>query len=94
MLHVENIAKSLTRSKREEGDTVRELYRFVSGAASYQAYQTYEGLWIPTKMPVRSNLKKEGLLHEMRVLDVTFGEVAAEAMRPKSERVVMGDKKE
>lgn len=47
--------------------TVRDAYRFVSGAVSFEAYKEFDGIWLPTKLPVESNLTKDKLLHTMRI---------------------------
>lgn len=47
--------------------TVRDAYNFVSGAATFKNYKTYNGLLLPSNFPVESNLVSEGLLHEMRI---------------------------
>ncbi len=49
--------------------TIRDIYAFVTGAATFLDYKDYNGILLPSKMPVESNLLKEGYLHEMRIVD-------------------------
>ena len=62
--------------------TVRDTYRFVAGAATFQDYKVYHGLPLPAALPVESNLKKEGLLHTMRIKDFQANPVSAEELSP------------
>ena len=48
--------------------TIREQYKFLTGAVYFKDYKTFDGLLLPTRMPVTSNIKKNGWLHEMRLL--------------------------
>lgn len=72
--------------------TIREQFKFLTGAVYYNNYQNYNGLWLPGNMPVESNIKK-GLLHEMRVLEFQPNQVSVEDLRPKPNLKVMGDDK-
>ncbi len=51
--------------------TVRDTYRFVTGAASFTKYKEMGGLPFPTEMPVESNLTKDKLLHTMTIEEFT-----------------------
>lgn len=48
--------------------TIRDMYPFLTGAASFENYQKFNGLLLPTEFPVESNLVPEGLLHTMKIL--------------------------
>ena len=53
--------------------TIREANKFVSGYAMFEDVKDFDGVKLPTRMPVGSNLVKEGKwLHEMRIKEVTF----------------------
>ncbi len=73
--------------------TIREMYNFIKGAAYYRNYKNFDGILLPTKMPVESNLVKNGLLHEMRILDMKWNVVSQEELRPDSSLTIMGDEK-
>ncbi|MDW3196760.1 MAG: hypothetical protein R8G66_30570 [Cytophagales bacterium] len=49
--------------------TIRDMYPFLTGAASLENYQDFDGILLPTEFPVESNLVPEGLLHTMKILD-------------------------
>ena len=62
--------------------TVRDAYRFVSGAAYFQDYKEYNGLLLPSKLPVESNLLKDGLLHTMSITDFKADLVSVDSLMP------------
>ena len=62
--------------------TVRDAYGFVSGAASFNEYKSYNGFLLPSSMPVESNLVKDGLLHQMKISDFKVNSVSRESLRP------------
>lgn len=62
--------------------TVRDKYRFVSGVAHYQDYKDYNGIILPSTMPVESNLLKEGFLHKMTIKSFTPNRVSITSLRP------------
>lgn len=62
--------------------TVRDMYRFITGAASYQEYKDYDGILLPSKMPVESNLMKDKLLHTMSIMEFTADAVSVETLKP------------
>ncbi len=62
--------------------TVRAAYRFVTGAAFFKDYKDYNGILLPTHMPVESNLLKDGFLHTMRITDFKANKSPAENLRP------------
>lgn len=72
--------------------TVREMYSFLTGAASFNAYKEYNGILLPSVMPVTSNLVSDGLLHEMRILDFKTNTRTVESLRPDKQLPVQTDK--
>lgn len=62
--------------------TVRDMYKFITGAAYYEDYKNYEGVLLPSKMPVESNLVK-GLLHTMQIKDLKINQLDKESLLPK-----------
>ena len=62
--------------------TVRDKYRFVSGAANFENYKEYSGFILPSQMPVESNLLKEGYLHKMTILDFTPNKLSSSVLKP------------
>lgn len=62
--------------------TVRDKYRFVSGAAYYKDYKDYDGIILPSTMPVESNLVKEGYLHKMSIKNFIPNKVSSKSLRP------------
>jgi len=73
--------------------TVREMYNFLKGAAYFQDYKNYDGIILPSSMPVESNLQEEGFLHKMRILDFSKNTFPAKELRPNRALVPMGDSK-
>ncbi len=62
--------------------TVRDKYGFVSGVAHYQNYKEYNGIILPSTMPVESNLLKEGYLHKMSIKSFTPNRVSSISLTP------------
>ena len=62
--------------------TVRDQYRFVTGAAHYTQYKDYDGIILPSVMPVESNLVKKGYLHQMSINSFTPNRVSADDLAP------------
>ena len=62
--------------------TVRDQYRFVTGAAHYTQYKDYDGIILPSVMPVESNLVKKGFLHQMSINSFTPNRVSADDLAP------------
>ena len=53
--------------------TVREAGSFVSGLVMCEEIKDFGGILIPTRMPVGSNMLKEGkVMHEMRIKEIKF----------------------
>ncbi len=73
--------------------TIREMYNFLTGAVYFHDYNNYDGILLPTSMPVESNLLEEGFLHEMRILDFTKNNFPANELRPNRALVPLGDEK-
>ena len=62
--------------------TVRDAYRFVTGAATFLGYKEYNGFLLPTELPVESNLLKKGFLHTMRIIDFKTNQVPVDILLP------------
>ena len=73
--------------------TIREMYNFLKGAAYFQDYKNYNGIFLPSSMPVESNLLEEGFLHEMRILDFSKNTFPVKELRPNRALVPIGDEK-
>lgn len=64
------------------GYTVRDKFRFVSAEAYFQDYKDYGGIILPSTMPVKSNLLKEGYLNKMRIKNFTPNKVSSSTLSP------------
>ena len=73
--------------------TVRDAYKFVAGAAIYKDYTTYEGIVFPARMPVESNLVKNGYLHEMRIKSFAKNPISVDFIRVNNDLTEVGDSK-
>lgn len=73
--------------------TIRELYGFLAGAALFKDYKDYEGILLPSRLAVESNLQKEGFIHEMRILDMKTNTINPQSLRPNQELDKMGTAK-
>ncbi|MFK8006847.1 MAG: hypothetical protein AB8H03_10760 [Saprospiraceae bacterium] len=73
--------------------TIREMFNFLTGAAYFHDYKNYDGILLPSSMPVESNLLEEGFLHEMRILDFVKNTFPERELRPNRALVPMGDAK-
>ena len=62
--------------------TVRDLYPFLTGAASFEQYKSFDGMLLPTEFPVESNLVRDGLLHTMKIVDFKPKKVASKDLYP------------
>ena len=56
-------------------------------------YKNYDGILLPSSMPVESNLLEEGFLHEMRILDFSKNNFPERELRPNRALEPMGDEK-
>lgn len=75
--------------------TVREIYGFLSGGITFKEYWEKEGILLPKEMPVESNLVKDGLLHTMRITDVTFNHLEPAGLVPEDlDKLAPGTKPE
>ncbi len=62
--------------------TISEEYRFLTESVLYQDYKDYNGIILPSSLPVSSNLLKEGqLLHTMRIKTFTTNVVSIKDLR-------------
>lgn len=73
--------------------TIRDQFKFLKGAVYYKDYQFFDGIWMPTYLPVESNLTKKEWLHEMRITSLKFNQVAISELRPDENLPVLGDSK-
>jgi len=74
--------------------TVRDQYNFLTGAAYYKDYKNFNGILLPTRMPVESNLLSEGeILHQMDILDFQKNVLKTSDLRPDSKLKIIGDEK-
>lgn len=74
--------------------TVREMFNFLTGAAYYTEYKDFDGIILPTKMPVESNLLGEGkYLHQMDILGFEKNTLSESELRPNPNIKAMGDDK-
>ena len=74
--------------------TIRDAYNFLKGAVYFKDYKNYEGIWLPSSLPVESNLLEDGFLHEMQILNFSKNRVAIRDLRPNRALEIMGDEKE
>lgn len=72
--------------------TIREMFKFLTGAAYFKDYKDYSGILLPSYMPVESNLAKD-FIHKMRILDFTPNSLDSGLLRPNSTLSKMGDEK-
>jgi len=74
--------------------TVREMYNFITGAAHYTEYKDFDGILLPTVMPVESNLLGEGkYLHQMEIHSFKKNTMSVSDLRPDAKIKVLGDDK-
>lgn len=73
--------------------TVREKFKWLTGAAWYKGYKNYEGILLPSKMTVESNIKKKGNLHEMRILGFQKNSISKDQLQPNKQLENKGDAK-
>lgn len=74
--------------------TVRDQYNFLTGAAYFKDYKNFDGILLPTTLPVESNLLGDGeFLHQMDILDFKRNTLSVNDLRPDSKLRVMGDEK-
>jgi len=62
--------------------TVRESARFVTGEASFLNYKEYNGMILPSELPVTTNLTKNKLLHTMRINDFKANPLPIDMLMP------------
>ncbi len=74
--------------------TVRDQYNFVVGAAYFNDYKNFNGILLPTQLPVESNLLGEGeFLHQMSILDFNGNTLSQKELRPNTTLMARGDEK-
>ena len=73
--------------------TIREVFGFLTGAAYFKDYKDYDGILLPSYMPVETNIKRKGYLHEMRINGFKKNTISKELLRPNPELGAMGDDK-
>ncbi|MFT6147591.1 MAG: hypothetical protein ACJAUH_000268 [Saprospiraceae bacterium] len=74
--------------------TIREVSRLIKGAVYFNDYKDYEGIILPSILPVVSPLSKNKWLHEMQIKDFTRNPVNTQILRPDKMLEVMGDNKD
>ena len=62
--------------------TVREMFKFISGATYFKDYKEFEGILLPTSLPVESNMVKKGLLHTMSIIEFKTDFVSVDSLIP------------
>lgn len=72
---------------------IRDVYNFLTGSALFKDYQNFNGILIPIRFPVKSNLKRKDLLHEMTILNVDFDGSLVKNILPDSNLKYLGDEK-
>jgi len=73
--------------------TIRDQYNFLKGAVSFLDYQNFNGMLIPTNMPVESNLVNGEVLHKMEILDILKNPITQRELRPNQALKILGDEK-
>jgi len=73
--------------------TIREAYNFLKGAAYFNDYKNYQGIYLPSSLPVESNLLQDGLLHEMKISNFTKNPISQKELRPNLALKILGDEK-
>lgn len=75
--------------------TIRDAYNFLTGSIYYKDYQYFdEDILLPTRLPVESNLLKEGLLHEIKLTDFSRNKVAIGELMRNPNIKITGDRKD
>jgi len=74
--------------------TVREQYNFITGAAYFNDYKNFDGILLPTKLPVESNLLGDGeILHQMDIINFKSNTLSPSELRPNPKLIALGDEK-
>lgn len=75
--------------------TIRDAYNFLTGAIYYEDYKYFDGdILLPTRLPVESNLLKDGLLHQIKLNDFRRNPTSLEPLMPNPNIKITGDKKD
>jgi len=62
--------------------TIRAIYGFISGEAFFKDYKYFDGMLLPTEFPIVSSLTKEGLLHQMSIIDFNANTIDPKLLKP------------
>lgn len=73
--------------------TIREAFNFINGVAHYNDYKNYDGIYLPSSMPVESNIQHDGFIHEMRINNFSKNPISRKELRPNNALKVLGDAK-
>ena len=73
--------------------TIREVMSFIKGAVYFNDYVDYNGILLPSSLPVESNLVKNGYMHIMRIISFRPDIYGIEELRPNQELKTIGDEK-
>lgn len=73
--------------------TIREVMSFIKGAVYFNDYVDYNGILLPSNLPVESNLIKDGYMHIMRIKSFRPDIYGIDELRPNQELKTIGDEK-
>jgi hypothetical protein len=73
--------------------TIREVMSFIKGAVYFKDYVDYDGIMLPSSLPVESNLIKDGYMHEMRIKSFRPDIYGVDELRPNGDLKKIGDEK-
>jgi hypothetical protein len=73
--------------------TIREVMSFITGAVYFNDYKDYNGIILPSSLPVESNLVKNGYMHEMRIKSFRPDIYGVDELQPNAELKKVGDQK-
>lgn len=62
--------------------SIREVNTMVKGGVYFKGYESFNDLLLPTRMPVESNMVRDGMLHEMRIDSVHINEITKASLEP------------
>jgi len=69
--------------------TIRDKFKFVSSEAYFHDYKDYGGIILPSTMPVKSNLKKNGYISKVIIKEFNPNNKSSSALRPKTSHMVL-----
>jgi hypothetical protein len=73
--------------------TIREVMSLIQGTVYFKNYVNYDGIMLPSILPVESNLIKDGYMHEMRIKSFRPDIYGVDEIRPNAELKKIGDEK-